>query len=100
MVLKSPIMDASLAMRGIGQEGRGQPTLIEGAGETFSQLFNEVNRLQLMADQKIQEFATSPEKDVHGTMIALQKADLSLRLFLQIRSKLTSAYQDIMRMQL
>jgi len=69
-------------------------------GETFSRLFNEVNQLQLQADQKMEEFATSPNKDLHGTMIALQKADISLRLFLQIRSKLTAAYQEIMRTQL
>ncbi len=33
-------------------------------------------------------------------MIAMQKADVSLRLLLQVRSKLTSAYQEITRMQL
>lgn len=101
MELKGPIMDGSpAALRGSGQDGRGQQTLLNDAGNTFSRLFNEVNQLQLQADQKVEEFATSSAKDVHGTMIALQKADLSLRLFLQIRSKLTSAYQEIMRMQL
>jgi len=74
-------------------------TAAERLGDTFSKLFNDVNNLQLAADDKIEEFATSPDKDIHGTMIALQKADLSLRLFLQIRSKLTAAYQEIMRMQ-
>jgi len=69
-------------------------------GDTFSRMFEEVNRLQGEADRKIEEFATSPDKDIHGTMIALQKADLSLRLMMQIRSKLTAAYQDVMRMQL
>jgi flagellar hook-basal body complex protein FliE len=75
-------------------------TAVDRLGDTFSRLFNDVNNLQTAADQKIEEFATSPEKDVHGTMIALQKADLSLRLFLQVRSKLTTAYQEIMRMQI
>ena len=75
-------------------------TVIDSTRDTFSRLFNEVNSLQLQADRKIEEFATSPEKDVHGTMIALQKADLSLRMFLQVRSKLTAAYQEIMRMQI
>ena len=75
-------------------------TAVDRLGDTFSRLFQDVNNLQHTADRKIEEFATSPEKDVHGTMIALQKADLSLRLFLQVRSKLTAAYQEIMRMQI
>jgi flagellar hook-basal body complex protein FliE len=36
--------------------------------------------------------------DVHDAMIALQKADMSLQLAVQIRNKLVQAYQDIMRM--
>ena len=36
--------------------------------------------------------------DVHDAMIALQRAELSLQLTVQIRNKLVSAYQDIMRM--
>jgi flagellar hook-basal body complex protein FliE len=75
-------------------------TALDSMGETFSRLFHEVNNQQLEADRKIEEFATSGEKDVHGTMIALQKADLSLRLLLQVRSKLTAAYQEIMRTQI
>lgn len=74
-------------------------TAVAEAGDTFRQLFDEVNGLQLQADRKVEEFATSPDKDIHGTMIALQKADLSLRLFMQVRAKLTSAYQEVMRMQ-
>jgi flagellar hook-basal body complex protein FliE len=79
-------------------ERNGQ-TMVDSAAKTFSQLFNDVNNLQIAADQKVAEFATSKDKDVHGTMIALEKADLSLRLFLQVRSKLTAAFQEIMRMQ-
>src|SRR5262245_11771824 len=35
--------------------------------------------------------------DVHDAMIALQRAEMSLQLTVQIRNKLVSAYQDIMR---
>lgn len=101
MEFNNSIMDiAPAGLRETGQDGRGRQDLITDAGETFSKLFNEVNQLQNQADLKVEEFATSPNKDVHGTMIALQKADLSLRLFMQIRSKLTAAYQEIMRTQM
>ena len=36
--------------------------------------------------------------DVHDAMIALQKAQTTLELTIQVRNKLVSAYQDIMRM--
>jgi flagellar hook-basal body complex protein FliE len=36
--------------------------------------------------------------DVHDAMIALQRADMTLQLTVQVRNKLVSAYQEIMRM--
>jgi flagellar hook-basal body complex protein FliE len=36
--------------------------------------------------------------DVHDAMIALQRAETTLELTIQIRNKLVQAYQDIMRM--
>jgi flagellar hook-basal body complex protein FliE len=36
--------------------------------------------------------------DLHDAMIALQRADLTLQLSVQIRNKLVQAYQDVMRM--
>ena len=80
--------------------GGESPNLIRTLSNDFSKMLGEVNAMQLKADQKIEEFATSKDKDLHGTMIAMQKADVSLRLLLQIRARLTNAYQEIMRMQL
>ncbi len=36
--------------------------------------------------------------DVHDAMIALQRAEMALELTVQVRNKLVSAYQDVMRM--
>ena len=36
--------------------------------------------------------------DVHDAMIALQRAEMTLQLTVQIRNKLVQAYQDVMRM--
>ena len=93
--------DPSLPTLGSEQKIAGKGgNLVDQLSDSFSKMLEEVNNLQLSADQKIQEFATSKEKDLHGTMIAMQKADVSLRLLLQVRSKLTSAYQEITRMQI
>ena len=37
-------------------------------------------------------------RDVHEAMIALQQAETTLQLTVQMRNKFVQAYQDIMRM--
>jgi flagellar hook-basal body complex protein FliE len=38
-------------------------------------------------------------QDIHNTMIAIEKADLSFQMMMQIRNKIINAYEEIMRMQ-
>jgi len=58
-----------------------------------------VDRLQHEADQAIQRLAVNGDVNLHTTMIAVEKADLSFRLMMQIRNKIVEAYQEVMRMQ-
>lgn len=58
----------------------------------------KVNQLQKNSDQTIQELATGRKKDIHETMIALEKADVSFQLMMQVRNKVVSAYQEISQM--
>ena len=69
-------------------------------GEVLKQSVNEVNRLQVAADSSIEALVSGKDKDIHGTMIAISKADLAFRMTLQIRNKVIEAYQEVMRMQL
>src|SRR5919202_410635 len=59
----------------------------------------DVNDLQQKADQAIQQLVGEGKGDLQDTMIALEKADISFRLMMQIRNKVLEAYQEIMRMQ-
>jgi flagellar hook-basal body complex protein FliE len=59
----------------------------------------EVNDLQQKADQAIQQLVGEGKGDLQETMMALEKADVSFRLMMQIRNKVLEAYQEIMRMQ-
>ncbi|MBQ31221.1 MAG: flagellar hook-basal body complex protein FliE [Deltaproteobacteria bacterium] len=81
-----------------GAEQRQSPN-DTSIGDTFSNLLDAVNRQQIEAEAKQTELLTSPNKDIHGTMIALEKAEISMRLMLQVRNKLVAAYEEIMRMQ-
>ncbi|MBF0287807.1 MAG: flagellar hook-basal body complex protein FliE [SAR324 cluster bacterium] len=65
----------------------------------FEKMLEDTNQLQIEAEEKQTEFMTSGNKDIHGTMIAMQKAEVSLKLLMQVRNKLTAAYEEISRMQ-
>jgi len=66
-------------------------------GDTLADAFSEANRLVHEKDQAITELATGTEPDIHNTMMSIQKADVSLRLMIQVRSKVIAAYEEIMR---
>ena len=59
----------------------------------------EVNQLQQKADAAITALATGDKASLHDTMIAMEQADVSFRLMMQVRNKIVDAYQEIMRMQ-
>ena len=71
----------------------------EGFSETLKEALREVNDLQTRSSEEIGSALQGDLKDVHSAMLALQKADLSFQLMLQVRNKLVQAYRDVMRMQ-
>ena len=70
-------------------------------GKSFADLLkdsiDEVNRMQMEADGAVSDLATGAKPDIHGTMIALQKADISFKVMMEVRNKILSAYQELMR---
>jgi flagellar hook-basal body complex protein FliE len=54
----------------------------------------------LDADQAVRDLATGKNQDIHNTMIAMKKAEISFELVMQIRNKLMSAYDEIRRMSI
>lgn len=73
----------------------------EGAtfGDFLKSLAQEANTSQLAADHKMQEVAAGRNKDLHGAVLAMEKADVNFRLLAQVRNKVIEAYREIMRMQ-
>ncbi|MFQ5739160.1 MAG: flagellar hook-basal body complex protein FliE [Acidobacteriota bacterium] len=67
--------------------------------QVFQQALNDVNELQKTSAGEIDKLLKDEVSDVHTAMIALQKADLSFQMMMQVRNKLVEAYQEIMRMQ-
>jgi flagellar hook-basal body complex protein FliE len=65
----------------------------------LQQSLEQVDGLQHEADAAARTFALGQAPSVHDTMIAMEKADVSLRLTTKVRNKVVEAYQEIMRMQ-
>jgi len=51
------------------------------------------------AQSKVAELLSGNGVDVHSAMIAVEKADLSFQLMMQVRNKIVAAYQEVSRMQ-
>ncbi len=68
-------------------------------GQWLHQSLKNVNQLQQQASTAELKLATGENKDIHGTMIAMQKADIATNLMIEVRNKLISAYDEIKRMQ-
>src|SRR5579884_1000901 len=72
------------------------------AGGSFGNMLNEaiqqVNDVEKSSQGELQKFLSN-DSDLHSVMIALEKADLSFQTMMQVRNKIVSAYQEIMKAQ-
>jgi flagellar hook-basal body complex protein FliE len=66
----------------------------------LEQAISKANNIQLEANQATEALMTGQTQNIHQTMVALQEADVSFQLMMQIRNKLLSAYEEIQRMQI
>ena len=65
----------------------------------LKQSISAVGRNQMEAGRMAASFERGePGADLGRTMIAVQKADLSLRTMVEVRNKLVDAYKEIMNM--
>jgi flagellar hook-basal body complex protein FliE len=99
-------------------EGRSQSHSVDGQGfsstqgidstkqtqfksfsDTLADAVGKVNELQKTSDQAAQNLATGRTDNIADVMIASEKADIALKVMVQVRNKIIDAYQEIMKMQ-
>jgi flagellar hook-basal body complex protein FliE len=68
--------------------------------EVFASAIRNVEGARDIASASVDQFLSGEGGELHTTILATQKAELSLELFLQMRNKVVNAYQEIMRMQM
>lgn len=76
---------------------------ISGDGNFANELknaINETNALQKDSEKAMSNIATGQVKDLHQAAIAIDKAEVSMKLMLEVRNKALNAYKEITRTQL
>jgi flagellar hook-basal body complex protein FliE len=71
--------------------------------QSFTELLADsllkVNEMQTEANTAIKRLASGESKNIHETMLAVEKADIAFKTMNQVRGKIIDAYKEIMRMQ-
>ena len=65
--------------------------------ETLQRYINEANDLQITADRDIQRMIAGEEIDAHEVMTAVEKANMSFEMVMEIRNKMLEAYREVMK---
>jgi flagellar hook-basal body complex protein FliE len=83
----------------IGLEESLGPINKTSFAEMLASSVSEVNGLQKDANTAIQKLVSGESKNLHETMLAVEKAEVAFKAMNQIRMKVIDAYKEIMRMQ-
>jgi flagellar hook-basal body complex protein FliE len=70
-----------------------------GFRDVLHSAIDDIQQLEGQAEAKVAGVITGTGTDVHSALIAVEKADLSFQLMMQVRNKIVSAYEEISRMQ-
>jgi flagellar hook-basal body complex protein FliE len=68
-------------------------------GDVLKNAVHSVNQVNDSAAVQVNNLLQGGNGDVNSVMIAVEKADVSFQLMMQVRNKIVSAYQDIEKMQ-
>jgi flagellar hook-basal body complex protein FliE len=68
-------------------------------GDVLKNAVNTVDSLHDNASTQVNNLLQGGNGDMNDVMIAVEKADVSFQLMMQVRNKIVSAYQDIEKMQ-
>jgi len=99
--MSSPITPVQMiSMPQVAPSGAASASGGTGAFQSMLEgMIGRVEQSQTQAQQAAQSFMSGGDEELHSVALAAQRADLQFNLFLQVRNKAVSAYQEVMRMQ-
>lgn len=99
------VIDRTLAMTSVQSVGatENREAIVEqapveaGFSDVLAGLVREASASSSVATEKADAVARGTLDDLHGTMIAVKEAEISMKLVGSIRNKLLDAFQEIWR---
>jgi len=86
------------------QNSKSANSINKNDGEDFLSILQnsiaKVNNDQIEADKALGDIATGSVKDLHQAAIAINKAELSMKMMLEVRNKALNAYKEILKTQM
>lgn len=82
-----------------GGTAAAAPTDGPAFGDLLAESIKDVNKAQLESRKAVEDLVTGDSRDVHNTIVAMQKADISFKLMMSVRNKIVDAYKEVLRMQ-
>ena len=83
----------------VGTEKRAGKSEGASFGSLLENLVKETDSMQKEASTATDSLIKGESDNVHEVLLAMNKADLSFKMMLEVRNKLLDAYHEVMRMQ-
>ena len=76
---------------------------VQPSGDSFSTVLGkmvaEVNGKQITASNAVNDLQAGNNVSLHQAVIAMEEANVSFQLMVEVRNKLLDSYQELMKMQ-
>ena len=75
-------------------------TPASGFHQILASAISQVSQSRTNADNAVANYLAGGNQELHSTILATQNASLNFDLLLQVRNKVVSAYDEVMKMQI
>lgn len=98
----APILPVNASIPAIQSPSAAGPAAGASGGAAFQSAFNDaINKVEQFgqnAATSVNTFLSGEGEELHDVALKTQEAELSFDLFMQVRNKIVSAYQEVMKM--
>jgi flagellar hook-basal body complex protein FliE len=98
----TPIIPSNLTIPSLPSLSGVQSTAASSGSAFQSVLTNAISTVESFqhnAAESVNKFLSGEGEELHKVAMATQQADLSMQLFMQVRNKVVTAYNQVMQMQ-